>query len=127
MAATPPTLRPGQKNILFLSAAINAIGALLFVPPLPQIRGMFGLPEADAFYLWLVASWILLFGLGYLAMALTGRMERGVLAVGAGAKTTFGLLVMGYVLSGVWPAQASLLAGTDLVLAIIYVRWLRAG
>jgi hypothetical protein len=87
---------------------------------------MFGLPEADAFYLWLVASWILLFGLGYLAMALTGRMERGVLAVGAGAKTTFALLVMGYVLSGVWPTQASLLAGADLGLAVIYVRWLRA-
>jgi len=122
----PPILTSGQRKILFLSAAINALGALFFVPPLPQVREIFDLPEGDAFYLWLVASWILLFGLAYLAMALTGRMERGVLAVGAGAKATFAFLVLGYVLSGAWPAQASMLAGTDLVLAVIYMRWLRA-
>ncbi|HEY0863926.1 MAG TPA: hypothetical protein VGD97_07475 [Lacunisphaera sp.] len=125
MAAPLPSLTPGQRRILLLSAAINALGALLFVPSLPQIRGIIGLPEADAFYLWLVASWILLFGLAYLAMALSGRKERGVLAVGAGAKATFAFLVLGYVLSGRWPAQASLLAGIDLVLAVIYARWLR--
>ena len=121
-----PTVSPGQRKILYFSAANNALGTLFFVPPFALARERFGLPEADAFYQWLVASWILIFGVGYLAMAVTGRLERGILAVGAGAKITFALLVIGYVASGRWPVQASLLAGTDLVLAIVYVRWLRA-
>jgi hypothetical protein len=125
MTAPEPMLTASQRLILWVSFLVNVTGTLFFCPPLLAVRQRFGLPEAEPFYLWLVSSWILLFGLAYLSMALRGRLDRAILAIGAGAKTTFALLVIAYVLSGRFPAQATALALTDLALAFIYVRWLR--
>ncbi|MDI1318674.1 MAG: hypothetical protein PSW75_00585 [bacterium] len=125
MSITLQPLRPGQTRLLWASFLINVTGMLFFLPPLAPLRTLFGLPEAPAFYLWLVASWILILGLGYLAMALAGKLNRPTLAVGAACKITFGLLVLGGVASGRFPVQASALALTDLGLAALYLRWLR--
>jgi hypothetical protein len=124
MSSPDQPLRAGQRRLLGASALINAAGTLIFIPSLTPVRTLLGVPEAGTFYLWLVASWIFILGLAYLAMALTGRMNRPTLAVGAACKVTFGVLVLGYVLAGRFPPQAVVLALTDLGLAAIYLRWL---
>ena len=109
--------------LLLACAALNFGGAALFAPPCTALRAAMGLPEAPATYLWILALWILVFGLGYLDIARKRRFEPTFLAAGAAGKATFSLLLITGWLDGELPARAALGSLSDLLLAGVFV-WL---
>jgi hypothetical protein len=113
-----------MRRLLLASGLVNALGALLFAPPSHGLRVSFGLPEADAFYLWILSSWVFAFGVAYVYMGWTGRVARGVVALGAWGKATFGLAFLALVVQGRVPATTAAGAGIDLGLAAAFAWWL---
>ena len=82
------------------SGPMNLGGAVLFAPPMAALRQSLGLPDADAFYLWILSSWVLAFGIAYFYLGYTGRPNRGVLALGAWGKAVFAGLVLALAAQG---------------------------
>lgn len=117
-------LNPTLRRLLLASGPVNALGALLFAPPMDGLRDGFGLPDADAFYLWILSSWVLAFGVAYVYMGWTGRVDRGVVALGAWGKATFGVAFLALVMQGRVPATTAAGAGIDLGLAAAFAWWL---
>ncbi len=113
-----------MRRLLLASGPVNAVGALLFAPPMDGLRYRFGLPGADAFYLWILSSWVFAFGVAYVYMGWTGRVDRGVVALGAWGKATFGVAFLALVIQGRVPATTAAGAGIDLGLAAAFVWWL---
>ena len=113
------------RIIFFISGVINMIGTLIFIPGFTWGRAFLGLPrEVHPFYLWIIASWIFLFGVAYLSLSFSLRPQRLFLYIGALGKLFFGLLIIGYYLMGevFWIA---ILAGlTDMTFAAIFLFWL---
>ena len=117
-------LGPRMRVLLLACAAMNASGAVAFAPPFPHARELLGLPAAPPLYLWIISSWIGLFGLCYLWLGLTGGADRTFLAVAAGGKAVFGGLLVALAAAGDLPTLA--LAGglPDVALACVFVGWL---
>ncbi len=118
-----PTMRT-MRMVLVSGGPVNAIGALIFAPPLPWVRELFGLPGGHALYLWILSIWILLFGVAYSAMGLSGRIDRTFLWVAAGGKATFSLALVAMAMAGEIPFVAALVGLPDLALAGYFARWL---
>lgn len=113
------------RYALFATAGMNSFGALLFMPPLQQMRSWFGLPlNVHPLYLWIISAWILLFGCAYFYMALTKKFERTLLAIGAGGKLSFFLLLLGYYFYGEVTLLTVLSGSSDLIFAMIFIIWL---
>ena len=112
---------------LALSVPLNAAGALLFSPPGAALRPMAGYPDAPAFYLWMLAAWVLAFGAAYAHAAWTGRSDRTLLALGAVGKAVFVLLAVTASARGDLPWTTAASAAPDLVLAALFVRGLVRG
>ena len=106
------------------SGPMNLGGAVLFAPPMAALRGSLGLPDADAFYLWILSSWVLAFGIAYFYLGYTGRPNRGVLALGAWGKAVFAVLLLALAVQGEASAVAGLGALPDLGMAIVLAWWL---
>src|SRR5262245_54975996 len=115
---------PRMRLLFICCAVMNASGALTFLPSLPQGRELIGLPDAPPFYLWILASWIGLFGACYLWPGLTGIADRTFLAVAAGGKATFGGLLMALAMMGELPPLAFVGGSPDFILACVFVGWL---
>lgn len=122
MLASPDPLLRAVRLSLFATAPMNALGALLFAPPLAPVRALFGLPEAHPFFLWLISLWVFSFGLGYLRMAMVGP-DRTFMMVGAGGKAIFALLVLVHVALGKLAPLAVLLALPDLLMSALFAAW----
>lgn len=116
---------PTLRRLLVAGGPINAIGALIMAPPFPWIREFFGLPGGHALYLWILSVWILLFGIAYSSMGLSGRIDRTFLAVGAGGKATFALALIAMAIWSDVPARAVLLGLPDLAMAAYFAACLR--
>ena len=66
-----------MRRALYATAAMNVVGAIGFLPPAHALRALAGLPEADhPLYLATVSMFVLLFGLAYLSLAVSGRPDR---------------------------------------------------
>lgn len=117
-------LSPIMRALLLASGPLNVLGALLFAPPLAESRRAVGLPASDPFYLWMLSAWVLAFGIAYAHMGWTGRANRGVLALGAWGKGVFGLLMLALASDGRASAVAVAGALPDLLMAIVFARWL---
>lgn len=115
-------VRGALRAGLALSAPLNVSGALLFSPPGAALRALAGFPEAPAFYLWTLATWVLAFGVAYGHAAWTGRADRTLLALGAVGKGVFVLLVAGAASRGDLPWTTAASAAPDLVLAALFLR-----
>ena len=118
------TLGPGLRLALVVSGPMNVMGALAFAPPFRAGRAALGLPEAPPFYLWLIAIWVLAFGAAYVHQGVTGRGNRGVLALGATGKASFGALLLAHAHGGALVPLAIASALPDLVLALWFLVWL---
>jgi len=114
-----------MRIVLFATAVLNMVGAALFVPFFQAFRISNGFPaESHPLYLWIIASWIFMFGLCYFWLAVTGGRERLFLVIGAGGKFTFVLITFIYWQLGQLPANTFLASLTDLFFAITFAFWL---
>lgn len=119
------SLDPFMVALLKASGPINAVGALIFAPPFPWVRHLFGLPEGHPLYLWVLSTWILVFGIAYWTMGNSGRADRTFLAVGAAGKATFALWLIALAVDGQLPVSAVLVGLPDLAIAAVFAAWLR--
>jgi len=113
-----------MRLIVLACGPMNLLGAVSFSPPFPDGRTALGLAEAPPFYLWVIASWILVFGIAYFWQGLTGKADRTFLAVGAVGKASFAVLLIGLTVQGDIKPLAIAAALPDLVLAIVFLGWL---
>ena len=119
------TLEPRMRTLLKASGPINVIGALIFAPPFPWVRHVFGLPDGHALYLWILSTWILVFGVAYWSMGVSGRADRTFLAVSAAGKASFALALIAMALAGEIPSIATVVGMPDLAIAAMFAAWLR--
>ncbi len=114
-----------MRRALYATAAMNVVGAIGFLPPAHALRALAGFPEAEhPLYLATVSMFVLLFGLAYLALAVSGRPDRFFIAVAAAGKVAFFALLTVLWLGGTLPLQA-IAAGTgDLVFGALFLVWL---
>jgi len=113
------------KITLIASFFLNTAGAATFLPWFRDLRKTGGLPEAgNAFYGFVIALFIFLFGIGYLWQALSGTRERLFITIAALGKISFALLIMIFVLLGELPLEAVGSGVPDLVMGIIFAVWL---
>ncbi len=114
------------RRALLATAAMNVVGFVLLSPPFPFVRRLVGIPEAPPLYAWLLALWILFFGVCYWRLAHSMREERLFLEISAAGKMSFALLLIVYWLAGDLPILAPIAGSPDLVFAAIFVARLRA-
>jgi hypothetical protein len=109
------------RRALLATAVMNIGGFFALLPPLPAVRALVGMPEAPPLYGWLVASWILFFGLGYLRLAYARTPERLFLQTCAAGKASFALLLIVFWWRGDLPFTAPLAGSPDLAFAALFV------
>jgi hypothetical protein len=122
--ATREDLEPGMRALLVVSGPINAIGAVIFAPPFPFVRDLFGLPDGHALYLWILSIWILVFGIAYWSMGRSGHVDRTFLAVGAAGKAAFSLVLLALAAAGEISPVATIIGLPDLGIAAVFAGWL---
>ena len=114
-----------MRRALYTTAIMNVLAALGFLPGAGAVRALAGLPQdGQPLYLLTVALFVGLFGLGYLAAAVTGRPDRVFLGVAAAGKIGFFTLLLGFWLAGSLPLQAPVLGSADLFFGTLFVMWL---
>lgn len=114
-----------MRITLIATGILNIPGAALFVPAFQSFRESNGLPsESHPLYLWIIASWIFLFGLCYLWLGITGRNERLFLVIGGAGKLAFVFLMFAFWQAGQIPLNAALGSLADLLFAILFGIWL---
>jgi len=121
------TLPTWMRRALLATGVMNAVAAILFLPPSTGLRALAGFPPAEQpVYLATVALFVFLFGVGYLWAGLTGLADPLFIALGAVGKASFVAIVTGYWLAGTLPALAPFVASADLLFAALFFRWLFA-
>jgi hypothetical protein len=114
-----------MRTALYATGVMNVLAAGAFLPPAGAVRAVAGFPEGDhPLYLATVAMFVLLFGLGYLSAAVTGRADRLFLGVAAVGKLSFVALVASFWLAGALPPLAAALASADLPFGALFLGWL---
>ncbi len=104
---TKHPLEKWMRYALFATVPINFLGAAIFLPPFPQLRTQFELPEPHPFYLWILSIWIFAFGCCYLYMAITERRDRIFVMIGAAGKLFFSVLLIAYAAAGPVPISTA--------------------
>lgn len=127
------TESPAQKQpvatwfryCLLVTAIFNLFGTISFLPPVyyPMVN-ILGLPEATPFGLWVIASWIFIFGAGYAWMFVTAKPERLFVGVAAACKITIALCFCIFWLTGDFPLISLFVGCSDFLLAGIFIFWL---
>jgi len=117
-------LSPALRVALVLTALMNCAGAVAFLPFVGAARAYVGLPDAPPFYLWILSIWVLAFGAAYLYQGVTGRPERGVMALGAVGKISFACALIATSWGGPRAGTALAAAFPDIVLAVWFLAWL---
>jgi hypothetical protein len=113
-----------MRGIFFVSGIINVLGALMFVPQIGFGHRLLGLAEVAPVYLWIIVSFILLFGIGYFYLSVTGRRESLFVYIAATGKIVFAIILWVYVLKDQLSLMAIQSALTDFVLGVIFLIWL---
>src|SRR5882724_10893653 len=121
-----PTLLPAwMRRALYATAAMNLVGAIGFLPPAHGLRALAGLPEADhPLYLATVSMFVLLFGLAYLSLAVSGRPDRFFIAIAAAGKLSFFALLTVLWLGGSVSFRGVVAGTGDLVFGLLFLAWL---
>jgi hypothetical protein len=121
------TLPAWMRNALFATAAMNLLAGFAFLPPATGPRALMGMPPHEhGVYLSTIALFILLFGVGYLWVAVANRPERLFITLAAFGKLGFFAITLLFWLGGALPATAPLAGSADLVFALLFFRWLLA-
>lgn len=112
---------------MLATAVMNLAGAATFLPAARALREMGGLPaDAPPIYLAIISCFILVFGLAYLWIGITGTADRLFVAVAAAGKLSFAGLIVGYWLAGALPAKAPTSAVGDVVFGLAFLYWVLA-
>jgi hypothetical protein len=117
-------LSPALRVALVLSAFMNCAGAVAFLPFVQAGRALLGLRDAPPFYLWILSTWVFAFGISYLHQGLTGKPDRGVIALGAVGKMSFACALVAASWDGPRAGTAVAAALPDVVLALCFLAWL---
>jgi hypothetical protein len=123
-SAAPNVLPAWTRTALLATAVMNAGAAMAFLPPARGLRALTGFPEGEPLYLATVALFVMLFGVGYLVVGLSGRPERLFIGLAAAGKLAFVAVVAGFWTSGAVPLQAFLTALGDLPFGLLFAWWL---
>jgi hypothetical protein len=116
-----------MRRALWLSVAYNFGGALLFAFPSSPLGQLAGLPmSVPPIYCALLAFFVVLFGGTYAWLARQPNIDRPLVAFAAVGKAGAFGVILAFWLLGEAPGRGVLAATGDLVLAGIFVRWLRA-
>lgn len=108
---------------LHVTVPINFSGAVIFSSS--TLRQLIGLPPLNqGFYGLLIGSWIGLFGVCYLYVALSKRYDKVFLMIGALGKLSFFVLAIVYFTFSNLGFLALLASGVDACLATIFLVWL---
>jgi hypothetical protein len=119
------TLPGWMRTALFATAAMNLLAGLAFLPPAAGARALAGMPPGEhAVYLSTVALFVLLFGVGYLWVAVANRPERLFITLAAVGKLSFFVLLVAFWATGALPGTAPLAGAADLLFAVLFFRWL---
>ena len=122
------TLPTWMRRALLATAVMNIGAAIAFFPAVHGLRSLAGFPEdGPPIYLATVSLFVLLFGLGYLWVGLSGRDERLFLSMAAAGKISFVALLVAYWLAGDLPVGAPLAALGDLFFGVLFLKWLLVG
>ena len=114
------------RGALWATVVLHVIGVAVFgLPALGLAADLLPLPTPP-FYAAQVALTIALFGGVFAWLALQREIDRPLLAVGAIGKIGFFSLAVAYWAVGDLPASAVPQATPDLVLALIFLWWIRA-
>ncbi|MBD2294297.1 hypothetical protein H6G06_12560 [Anabaena sphaerica FACHB-251] len=109
---------------LLATAIMNLAGAVIFALPIYGKGDVFGLPNAHPLYLWIISSWILIFGVAYFWLALTAKPERLYIAVVAACKLAIAFIFFAFWMTGDLPFITASAGGGDFFFAIIFIYWL---
>ena len=113
------------RKIFLITGFVNMLGALMFVPQIGFGRVLLGFPgDVYPVYLWIISSWILLFGIAYFYLAITVKVEKLFVLIGALGKILFGMCLIFYYLQGETSIWAVSSAFIDITLAVIFLYWL---
>ncbi|WP_460982969.1 hypothetical protein [Spirosoma fluminis] len=111
---------------LWITAGVNLVGAILFIPSFPLGRQLMDLPSTShSLYLWIIAEFIFIFGVAYAYCAFSGQAPRLLMGVGAAGKLAFFATLVGFWLSGELPLKVPVLGSADLILGSLFLWWLR--
>jgi hypothetical protein len=114
-----------MRTALFATAAMNIGVAFLFLPVAASMRELSGFPaEAPAAYLLTVGLFVMLFGVGYLGMAVRGTADPLFVAICAAGKLAFFALLLGLWLAGLLPFRAPAIGSADFVFGGLFAAWL---
>jgi hypothetical protein len=117
-----------MRRTLFATAVMNGVAAFGFLPSARFARVAAGLPEeAPAVYLLNIGMFVLLFGVGYLWTAMTGRAERLFIALSAVGKIAFFSLLATMWATGTLSIRAPIVGAADLVFGLLFLTWLLGG
>ena len=117
---------PGwMRGALFATAVMNILAAVAFSPPAGALRALAGMPEGEQpVYMATITLFVLLFGVAYLWLAVSGRAERFFIAVAAAGKLCFVMLLAWFWAGGTVSLRGLLLGSGDLVFALLFGAWL---
>jgi hypothetical protein len=121
------TLPTWMRGALFATAVMNGVASIIFLPASQGLRALAGMPDGEPFYLATVSMFVLLFGIGYLWCAVTGRADRLFIALAAIGKLSFVTLVVSFWAAGALPWRAALTGMGDLPFGLLFLKWLFAG
>jgi len=114
-----------MRWLLLACGPMNLLGALMFSPPMEHFRLQYSLPSADPFYLWILSSWILAFGVAFFYQGYTGKPNRSVLTLAVWGKLTFVAQVTLLAARDHWALPLWLQLGLpDLACALVFAWWL---
>jgi hypothetical protein len=117
---------PGwMRRALFATGVMNVLAAVVFSPPAGALRAIGGMPESEQpVYMATITLFVLLFGVAYLWLAVSGRAERFFIAVAAAGKLSFVTVLAWFWAGGTLPLRAFLAGTADLVFAVLFMAWL---
>ncbi|MBD2157038.1 hypothetical protein [Leptolyngbya sp. FACHB-16] len=111
---------------LTIAALFNFCGTLSFMPPLyNSVAPSLGLPtQISPFGFWVLATWILIFGIAYAWLALNPQPQTLFVAVAAACKIAIAIFFFIFWFTDDLPIIALLIGSGDLFLGITFVVWL---
>ncbi|TWH40034.1 hypothetical protein [Dulcicalothrix desertica] len=114
------------RYCLMAAAIFNLFGAISFAPPVYyRVGDTVKLPQdASPFGLWVIASWIFLFGVGYAWLALKPKPERLFIAVAASCKLALTILFVVFCSTGYLPSICLFAGLGDFIFAMAFIFWL---
>ncbi|HAX79849.1 MAG TPA: hypothetical protein DCY88_29440 [Cyanobacteria bacterium UBA11372] len=114
------------RYCLLIAAIFNLFGAISFAPPVYYaIADPLGFPkEGSSFGLWVISSWILIFGIGYAWLFIKPKPEKVFIAVAAGCKIAIATFFFIFWLTSDLPLISLFAGGGDLIFAIIFIFWI---